>query len=141
MGNMVGTVNIAPMSNGGFTCFPVQPMPIPTQTPPGAPRPSKDLSLTQPVPAVLAATPTTPAPEPKAQGAAAHSISRSGTGSSTPGSTRMTGEDPAGDQLSADRKATICRSVYEHMLQRGMTSEEGYLIVDVLHEVKAWITV
>ena len=87
-----------------------------------------------------AATPTTPAPEPKAQGAAAHSISRSGTGSSTPGSTRVTGEDPAGDQLSADRKATICRSVYEHMLQRGMTSEDGYLIVDVLHEVEAWIT-
>jgi hypothetical protein len=173
MVGMVNVVNIAPMSNGGLRCFPVQPMPIPTQTPPGAPTPSKDLSLTQPVPAVSDAMPTTLAPEPKAQGAGAHSTSLAQlaeqleaaaskaaclaaerdalatqlraaearcTGSSTHGSSRREGKDPTGDrnskQLSADRTAAVCRGVYEHMLQRGMTSADGYLVVDVLHEVR-----
>ena len=52
------------------------------------------------------------------------------TGSSTHGSSRREGKDPRGDrnsnQLSADRTAAICGGVYEHMLQRGMTSADGY---------------
>lgn len=142
MGNMVNVVNVGPMSNSGFMYIPVRRMLMPAQMPSGTPTPNMDPSLTQPVPAMSNATPTTPAPEPKAEGAAAHSTSRSDIGKSNPGPARKTGKQPpAGDRNpgkppGADRKAAACRRIYEHMLQRGMTSADGYLVADVLQEVR-----
>ena len=37
--------------------------------------------------------------------------------------------------MSAEQKEALCKYIYDVMLQKGFTSPDGYLLVDVLTEV------
>jgi hypothetical protein len=115
----------------GFMRLPVQPMPIPTQTPPGMT--SFSQAGTQ-VPAVPSAMPTTPAPEQQALDAAAYPTSICAARSEE----HVTG-DRSVDKMPADQRAALCKRIYDYMIQKGMTEASGYLIADVFHEVRALV--
>lgn len=44
-------------------------------------------------------------------------------------------DDSVFDNLSEDQKEALCKYVYDIMLQKKFTSQEGYLVVDVFSEV------
>ena len=37
--------------------------------------------------------------------------------------------------MSAEQKEALCKYIYDFMVQKGFTSQEGYLIVDIFSEV------
>jgi hypothetical protein len=97
------------------------------------------MNTEQAVPLAIQTTPTpvsptvpsasmTATPEPEQEQAAAKSNNK----------TRERGHtktDSVFNRMSADQKDALCKYVYDLMVHKGFTSQEGYLIVDIFSEV------
>jgi len=135
-GNVIpGAKVMCPINNSGVIPFPIQTTPTPSATymPSGMPTLAQEPSLTQPHPVSFDSMPATPKSEqedPKDP--------KEGTQGKSSGKIKSRGylkSDSAFQKMSAEQKDALCKYVYEFMVQKEFTSQEGYLIVDVFSEV------
>jgi hypothetical protein len=106
---------MVPMNGGGVMPFPVQPMPAPPVT---------HMPSAMPTQPDSAASDATSEPDQKAQ--------------KLNGKTKNRGylkSDSAFNKMSTAQKEALCKYIYDFMVQKGFTNQEGYLIVDVFSEV------
>jgi len=97
-----------------------QVMPVAIQT---TPTPSKELST---VP--FSSMPASPTESEQELTAATKSIGKTKERGHSKG-------DSVFNRMSADQKEALCKYVYDLMVQKDFTSQEGYLIVDIFSEV------
>jgi hypothetical protein len=120
-----------PMNNGGVVPFPMQA--TPTLPGPamnmqsGVPALVKDPSSTHP--SSVASDNMSQTSESKEPAAATQ---KSGGKTKNRGYLR---NDSAFNKMSAEQKEALCKYIYDFMVQKNFTSQEGYLIVDVFSEV------
>lgn len=95
-------------------------------TPPGMPSLGKEPSLTQPSPASISMS-TTPAPEPEEPTVDAPSRPSAKAKYRGPRASKL--------EVSADLKDDLCKYIYDFLVWKELTDQEGYLIADVFSEV------
>jgi hypothetical protein len=125
---MQGSNVMYPMNNGGVVPFPIQPVPAPsaTHTPSGIPTQCNVPTQAQPK---QVSSDSMPDPEQQTQTVSANSKS---------GTTKNRGylkNGMAFNKMSPEQKEVLCKYIYDFMVQKKFTSQEGYLIVDVFSEV------
>merc|ERR1719238_2568944 len=116
-----------PMSYGAVMPSSLQSMPTPSadHVPSGMPSLEKEPSPTLPT-----SNGVPPAPKQKSfTGGARTKQSGKATGSG-----QVMGEHVL-DNLSADQKEALCKYIFNVMAEKGLTSHDGYLLVDVFSEV------
>jgi hypothetical protein len=120
-----------PMNTGGVMPLGMQgPMPQPAQhIPSGMPPMGVQPQMTQPKPFPSDSAPSTPEPE---------LMEPASTQQKSNGKTKNRGHlksDSAFNKMSTEQKEALCKYIYDFMVQKQFTSQEGYLIVDVFSEV------
>ena len=116
--------------------FQSMPTPSADHAPSGMPSLEKEPSPTLPNPLPPSGMPPapqqnlSPAPEQKSLTGVAQSKQ---SGKAT-GSGQVKGEHVL-DKLSADQKEALCKYIFNVMAEKGLTSHDGYLLVDVFSEV------
>jgi hypothetical protein len=119
-----------------FNGMPVQMVLMPIQSavhkPPGMLTQAKKTSQPQPDPLPFSSVaPDSPAPAQKEQHAPkAASKQNVNVKTNVPAKNQSTI-----DSMPADKKEALCKYIYDSMLQKGLTSPEGYLLVDVFDDV------
>ena len=127
-----------PMSYVAAMPSPRQSMPTPSadHVPSGMPSLEKEPSPTLPNPLPSSGMPPAPqqnlSPAPKQKNLTGVAESKQ-SGKDT-GSGQVKG-DHVLDKLSADHKEALCKYIFNVMAQKGLTSHDGYLLVDVFSEV------
>jgi hypothetical protein len=118
--------NGIPMNNGGVMPYPFQPVPMmpATQMPSGMPTTSAE-PATQPNAAASDATPEADEHDQP-------------TNWKSNGKNKHRGyfkSDSAFNKMSGEQKEALCKYIFDFMVKKNFTSQEGYLIVDVFSEV------
>jgi hypothetical protein len=113
-----------PVNNGGGMPFAVQTMPTPSVHMPLMPTPGQAPPPAQPSPAGASSEPASER-DPKEQ------LKSSGKSKNR----RYLKSDSVFNKMSAEQKEALCTYIYDFMKEKGFTSQEGYLIVDVFSEV------
>jgi hypothetical protein len=127
-----------PMSYGAVMPSSLQSMPTPSadHVPSGMPSLEKEPSPTMPNPLPSSGMP--PAPQQNLSPAPKHKsltgVAQSKQSGKATGSGQVKGEHVL-DKLSADQKEALCKYIYHVMAEKGLTSHDGYLLVDVFSEV------
>ena len=116
----------------------LQSMPTPSadHVPSGMPSLEKEPSPTLPNPLPSSGMPPAPqqnlSPAPKQKSLTG--VAQSKQSGKATGSGQVKGEHLL-DKLSADQKEALCKYIYQVMAEKGLTSHDGYLLVDVFSEV------
>jgi hypothetical protein len=126
-----GTVvpaNGIPMNNGGVMPYPVQTMPM--MQAPHMQNPSAGMP-----PSMPGAEPTTAQPSEAASDATPDPEERP-VGKHGKNKGRGYFKSDSGfNKMSAEQKEALCKYIFDFMVKKNFTSQEGYLIVDVFSEV------
>jgi hypothetical protein len=126
-----------PMSSAGALHVPLPPPPPPPppmlHVPRGVPTVGTKTAPAQPKRAPSSTTHVAPAQEKK-EGLKEGESTKEQTAAPKK-SRRRNKELSAFDTMTADQKEDLCKYIYAFMLEKGFTSPDGYLIVDVFFEV------
>jgi hypothetical protein len=131
-----------PMRHGGMTPYLVDPM---NHGPSGLPIPEKELSRAQtsaiPPSAMQGARgsmPPAPDPEPNLEPAPQQESQTGVPHAKQRGKAKTRGQtkdESVFDKLSVEQKEALCKYIYDFMVNKKLTSEDGYLVVDIFSEV------
>ena len=116
----------------------LQSMPTPSanHVPSGMLSLEKEPSPTLPKPLPSNGMPHAPLqnPSPAPKQTSMTGVSQSKLRGKATGSRQVKGEHML-DKLSADQKETLCKEIFDVMVEKGFTSHDGYLLIDVFTEV------